>query len=310
MLPPRICSYTDIKARIRGTMNLNHLKMLLVLEQAGSISAAAEELATSQPRLTQQLQQVERELGTTLFHRSPRGLELSESGRAFLVYAKRIGAMYDAGQAAVRRLGEGAGRKLRLGISITTSMQSAPADLLAFHREHPDVNVSVSRSLPKHLARGLENDRFDLCMGLELPESPLFVREDVFRTRMVGVSSRETAVPENLTLEEFCRHPLVLPPRTCGTRTLIDDVCRREKVKAQVVMEMDDVTTILNIVKAGVAATILPRIVAAEANSLQISELGDFKDEAKGHFLYPRRTTPETETFIRIAREGIRSRQD
>ena len=291
-------------------MNLNHLKMLQVLEQAGSISAAAEELATSQPRLTQQLQQVERELGTTLFHRSPRGLELSESGRAFLVYAKRISAMYDAGHAAVRRLGEGAGKTLRLGVSITASTQFVPADLLAFHKEHPDVQVSVTRSLPKHLVRGLENERFDLCLGLELPESPLFVREDVFRTRMVGFSSRETAVPESPTLEEFCRHPLILPPRTCGTRTLIDDAMRRGKVKAQVVMEIDDIATILSVVKAGVAVTILPSIVPSASKMLQFSEFRDFEGEARGYFLYPRRTTPEAETFIRIARERIRAHPD
>ncbi|WP_263418229.1 LysR family transcriptional regulator [Terriglobus albidus] len=286
-------------------MNLNHLKMLLVLEQAGSISAAAEELATSQPRLTQQLQQVERELGTTLFHRSPRGLELSESGRAFLVYAKRISAMYDAGHAAVRRLGEGADKTLRLGISITASVQLLPPDLLAFHKAHPDVQVSVTRSLSKHLIRGLENERFDLCLGLELPDSPLFVREVVFRTRMVGFSSRDLAIPENLTLEEFCRQPLVLPPRTCGTRTLIDDTLRRLKVKAQVIMEIDDIATILNVVQAGVAAAILPSTVGSKM--LQLSELRDFEEDAKGYFLYPRRTTPEAETFIRIAREHLRS---
>ena len=291
-------------------MNLNHLKMLLVLERTGSISAAAEELATSQPRLTQQLQQVERELGTTLFHRSPRGLELSESGRAFLVYAKRISAMYDAGHAAVRRLGEGAGKTLRLGVSLSASMQFMSADLLAFHKEHPDVQVSVTRSLPKHLVRGLENERFDLCLGLELPDSPLFVREVVFRTRMMGFSSPGLAMPENLTLEELCRHPLVLPPRTCGTRTLIDDVLRREKVKAQVMMEVDDIATILNVAQAGVAVTILPSVVDSGSKSLQISELRDFAEEAKGYFLYPRRTTPEAETFIRIAREHLRIRPE
>jgi len=64
-----------------------------------------------------------------------------------------------------------------------------PGNLLAFHKRHPEVVVSVTRTTPKLLLSGLENDQFDLCFGLELPESSLVAREEVFSTRMAGFSS-------------------------------------------------------------------------------------------------------------------------
>src|SRR6266849_8575327 len=122
-------------------MDLKQFKMLQILDRTGSLSAAAEELSTSQPRLTQQLRQVEQELGTSLFHRSQRGLTLSDSGRAFLPYARRINTMFESAHAAVSKVGDATAQRVRLGISITASMQLVPANLLAFHKAHPEIYV-------------------------------------------------------------------------------------------------------------------------------------------------------------------------
>ena len=61
-------------------MNLKQAQMLEILSRTHSVSEAAAELGTSQPRLTQQLKAVEAELGVDLFLRSPRGLVLSDAG--------------------------------------------------------------------------------------------------------------------------------------------------------------------------------------------------------------------------------------
>ena len=288
-------------------MDLKQLKMLQILDRVGSLSAAAEELSTSQPRLTQQLRQIEEELGTTLFHRSSKGLTLSESGRAFLPYARRINAMFEVAHAAVSKVGDATSRKLRLGISITASMHLVPANLLAFHKAHPSIHVEVSRSTPEQLLRGLEEGRFDLCMGLELPESPLFIRREVFSTRMVGLSLHTMIVPGAMTLEKFAKNSMVLPPRSCATRALIDDAFRRVRVRPRILMEIDDIGTILNIVKAGAAATILPEIVPGISKKLQVSEFTNFSGEVKGTILHPRRITPEAEAFIQMSSQRIRS---
>ena len=291
-------------------MNLQHLRLLETLTRTGSLRGAAEELGTSQPRLTQQLQKMERDLGAVLFLRSPHGLTLSEAGRAFLPFARRISSTFNSAQSAISELGHRGTRRLRIGISITASLHLVPGILLSFHKRHPDVLVSVTRALPKQLLRGVEEDQFDLCLGLELPDSSLITREEVFITTMAGFSAPSMKAMKSLTLEQFCRFPLVLPPRSCGTRTLLEDGLKRSGVHPRVLMEVDDVGTIIAIVKAGVAATILPRILPSVSRSLVLSEISNFRGEVKGVLLYPRSPTPETRSFMEIVSMRITSQTD
>jgi len=75
-------------------------------------------------------------------------------------------------------------------------------------------------------------------------------------------------------------------------------------------MEVDDVGTIIALVKAGIAATILPRILPNVSKSLVISELTDFIGEVKGTLLYPRSPTPEARSFMEIISEHIKVQTD
>ena len=108
------------------------------------------------------------------------------------------------------------------------------------------------------------------------------------------------------TLEQFCLLPLVLPPRSCGTRALLEDALKRFGIRPQVLMEVDDVGTIVSIVKSGVAATILPRILPSVSRSLVLSEISNFTGEVKGVLLYPRSPTPEARSFMDIVSERIK----
>jgi len=156
----------------------------------------------------------------------------------------------------------------------------------------------------------VEEDQFDLCLGLELPDSSLITREEVFSTTMAGFSAPSMKAMKSLTLEQFCRFPLVLPPRSCGTRVLLEDALKRSGAHPQVLMEVDDVATIIAIVKAGVAATILPRILPSVSRSLVLSEISNFSGEVKGVLLYPRSPTPEARSFMEIVSMRITSQTD
>ena len=165
--------------------------------------------------------------------------------------------------------------------------------------------MTVTRTVPKELMKGLEEGRLDLCLGLELPESSLFQRDEIFRTELVGLSAVANKPLARTSIAHFCRNPLILAPRSCDTRILLDDALRRAQVKPHVVLEADDVTTILAMVRAGVASTILPRTLTGNHKSLQVSDFKDFAVEAKGTLLYPRTCTPEARKFIQIIKERL-----
>lgn len=287
-------------------MNQKQAQMLDILSRTRSLSEAAVEMGTSQPRLSQQLKGCEQELGVELFHRSPAGLLLSEAGQMFLPFARQIISTYQQAQQALSSLTEGKANQLRLGASITASHQLVPENLLLFHKRYPEVLVTVTRTVPKDLVKGLEEGRFDVCFGLELPESAIFIREEFFKTDLVGLSSAASKPALRTTLAKFCRKPLVLVTRSCDTRILLDDALRRTGVKPRVVLEADDITTILAMVRAGVASTILPRTLAPSSKTLQTSDLTDLIIEVRGMLLYPRNCTSEARKFIQLMQERVR----
>lgn len=291
-------------------MNLKQAQMLEILSRTHSVSEAAAELGTSQPRLTQQLKAVEAELGVDLFLRSPRGLVLSDAGRTFLPFANQLTSTYQRAQEALSTLSDGRAKHLRLGASITASHQHAPENLLLFHKRHPEVLVTVTRTVPKELMKGLEEGRLDLCLGLDLPESSLFQRDEIFRTELVGLSSATNKPLARTSIADFCRSPLILAPRSCDTRIVLDDALRRAQVKPNIVLEADDVTIILPMVRAGVANTILPRTLTLNSKALLITEFRDFTVEARGTLLYPRSCTHEAQRFIQIIKERLAARRE
>jgi DNA-binding transcriptional LysR family regulator len=287
-------------------VNQKQAQMLDILSRTHSLSEAAIEMETSQPRLTQQLKVVEQELGVQLFHRSPRGLLLSEAGQMFLPYARQIISTFQQAQGALSSLSEVRANRLRLGASITASHQLVPENLLLFHKRHPEVLLTVTRAVPKDLVKGLEEGRFDVCFGLELPESALLIREEFFGTELVGLSSAASKPAVRTSLAKFCRKPLALLPRSCDTRILLDDALRRAQVKPRVVLEADDVSTILAMVRAGVASTILPRTLVPSSRTLLTSDLTDLIIEVRGMLLYPRNCTTEARKFIQLMQERVR----
>jgi len=287
-------------------MNQKQAQMVDILNRTHSLSGAAIEMGTSQPRLTQQLKVVEQELGVELFHRSPRGMLLSEAGQMFLPYARQIFSAFQQAQEALSALSEGRVNRLRLGASITASHQLVPENLLLFHKRYPQVLMTVTRAVPKDLMKGLEEGRFDVCFGLELPESPLFLREIFFKTDLVGLSSAASKPTRRTSLAAFCRRPLALLPRSCDTRILLDDALRRAGVKPRIVLEADDVTTLLAMVRTGVASTILPRTMVPSSKTLLTSDLTDLIIEVRGMLLYPRNCTTEARKFIQLMQERVR----
>ena len=134
-----------------GRMELKHIELLEILTRTRSLSRAAVELGTSQPRLTQQLQLVEKELGVSLFHRSARGLTLSEAGSAFLPFALQISSAFGRGQSAVSALSKKGLAQLRLGMSITTSPTMISEFLQEYHKRYPGVRVTLTERTPLEL---------------------------------------------------------------------------------------------------------------------------------------------------------------
>ena len=95
-------------------MTLNQLRYIFTIAETGSMNKAAEQLYISQPSLTSAVQELEKELGIRLFHRSGRGVTLTNDGAEFLLYARQLYSQYED---ILERYGENGSLKKKFGVS-------------------------------------------------------------------------------------------------------------------------------------------------------------------------------------------------
>src|SRR5688500_13746606 len=100
-------------------LNLNHLMIFHAVAESGSVSLGAEKLLVSQPAVSKQIKELESRLKTKLFDRHPRGVRLTEPGKALEDYAARISSLCHQAEAAVHDVSALRRGHLRLGASTT-----------------------------------------------------------------------------------------------------------------------------------------------------------------------------------------------
>jgi DNA-binding transcriptional LysR family regulator len=145
------------------------VRLFLGVARAGSFTAAAEALHTSQPALSRQIAALELECGERLFERLPRGVRLTPAGEVALRYAERIFALADELAVALAELrGLRAGRLL-LGASSTPADYLLPPVLAAYHERYPGVEVRLVTGNTAAIVEQIDRHALDLGFVGSLP---------------------------------------------------------------------------------------------------------------------------------------------
>src|SRR5262249_52758037 len=111
-------------------MELRHLRYFVAVGEELSFTRAAERLHIAQPPLSQQIRQLEEELGVTLFERAARPVRLSEAGLLFFDRARELLAALEATVADTRRIGRGQAGRLVIGFA-GSAMYAGLPDIIA-----------------------------------------------------------------------------------------------------------------------------------------------------------------------------------
>lgn len=155
-------------------MELRHLRYFLVLAEELSFTAAAARLRISQPPLSQQIQDLETELKTTLFMRTSRKVELTPAGIAFLDHVRSI--LGQVGQAVEQTRAIGSGKSGKLDIGATGSVLLGPlaSIIAAYSRQYPEVAVRLHEMAPLAQLDSLHARKTDISFlrsPTEIPNS-------------------------------------------------------------------------------------------------------------------------------------------
>lgn len=124
-------------------LNWSFLKDFLVVQACGSLSGAARQLGVSQPTLTRRMAALERSLGSELFRRSPRGLELSEAGEALVGPIREMEQQAEALELAVSGRDRALAGTVRITATEGLAVEWLTPELARFRERHPLVDVEV-----------------------------------------------------------------------------------------------------------------------------------------------------------------------
>ena len=145
-------------------MELRHLRYFIAVAEEGHITRAAERLGMQQPPLSRQIKAIEREIDVQLFRRKPRGVELTDAGRAFLDGARAILGSLDQAVATTRRTARGEQGRISVGYTDGAALHPlVPRVIREFRESFPLVAVTLAGGFPHDLIERMRNDQIDVA---------------------------------------------------------------------------------------------------------------------------------------------------
>lgn len=246
-------------------MELRHLRYFVAVAEELHFGRAARRLNVSQPPLSFQIRQLEATVGTPLFVRTHRRVELTPAGTAFLEGARRTLAEADRSVAAARRAGRGEVDILRVGFSDSAAVAGFPEIVRAFRAAHPSVHLELKEGTSQAQVDAVDHDEIDVALVRGPVASSHSRTEIVRREPFVAVlpSGHPLAGHRALALSALSNELFVLFPRALAPafHDLITGLCRREGFEPRVHQETAEYQTMLSLVAAGVGITIVPASV-------------------------------------------------
>lgn len=241
-------------------MELRQLRYFLAVVDEANFTRAADRLHVSQPGVSAQIRQLERELGQDLLNRSGRTVALTEVGAAVLPYARAAVAAASATRDAadaVAGLARG-----HVGIGSVPSATLDLVELLAdFHARYPGIEMTLTEHSSANLLTEVRSGRLDLAfVGLAGDPPPGIVCRVIREEALVAVVARTDPLSGKpaVALRELAARPQITLPRGTGVRSALDASFAEAGLRAHVAFEASDPRVAARLAQRGLGTAILP----------------------------------------------------
>ncbi len=243
-------------------MELRQLAHFLAVAEASHFTQAASRVHLTQSSLSSSIRALERELGSDLFVRSTRRVELTEAGRALLPAAQRALTAAEAGRdavAGVRGLMRG---QLAVGVIQHVGPVNIPALLARYHHRHPAVTLRLHHAGVPSLVHKTADGELELAI-VDLPLGPQANR---VRTKPIGSEALLLGVAPHdplarrtrARLSDLADRAFVEYRSDSSLRASIEHACHAAGLKRRIVCEVDAMPDLVELVALGVGVSLLP----------------------------------------------------
>jgi DNA-binding transcriptional LysR family regulator len=248
-------------------MNLHHLRYFLAVARTASFTQAAKALHVTQPTVSNGIAELERSLGTRLFHRDGRQVELTMEGRLLVSYAVQVEDLLEEVEERLSRRDWLPGEGFRFGAIDAAVIYLLPEVLRQYRRDCPQVEVTTQVAPSRYLVDELLAGRSEFAV-ISLPYNhPKLAEITLCREAMPLVLSPAHALAERgeVDLADVAQEPLILFHEDSVSRRLVDERFAEAGVSPRVVMEMRSPEAMRQLVEAGLGISFLPAMTAAAA---------------------------------------------
>jgi len=252
-------------------MELRQLRYFIRSAELLNFTEAAHALFISQSTLSQQIKQLEDELGMPLFDRIGKRVRITEAGSLFLPYARQTLADSESGRFVINDLKGIKTGELRIGATYGLSALLTPV-LIQFSAQYPDVKIIVEFGTSEDLLDKLKSTRVDFLLSfLELQDNEMFISERLYESPLTLVvhPSNPVADKKSVSIKDLKDIPLVLPAKGFHTRHFLNEELAKNKVKPNIKMELNDINTLLQLVETGDFCTIMTVAAAKGRQTLK-----------------------------------------
>jgi DNA-binding transcriptional LysR family regulator len=248
-------------------VELRQLRYFIAVAEELHFTRAAARLHIAQPPLSQQIQQLERELRTPLLHRTSRNVELTEAGRAFLDEARRTVAQAERAAQVARQAAMGPSAQLHLAF-VDSSLHGYVPQLLRMHRRaQPNTHVTLTERSSGQQVEAIQ--RGEVQVGLLRPTrgGPQVVMEEIGRERLVAAIPADHPLGRRaeVSIDDLSGLPMVFFERSVapGLHDQLMGLFRGAGAPPLIVQEASEGHTIVGLVAAGLGVSLVPETLSA-----------------------------------------------
>jgi len=188
------------KVMRHSTIDFEGLRYLLAAAEAGALSRAAKTLGIETGSLSKRIQRIEDELGLTVFERGHEGVRPTVGGGVILTHARRVIAEFASLIAASEQNAKGAVGRIRMGTRLPSVGCPIQTMLAAWHRQAPEVELSIFELNERDILAGIEERRLDVALMTEHTLWPRAVCEPMYYERILVALPRNHALSRRRTV--------------------------------------------------------------------------------------------------------------
>jgi DNA-binding transcriptional LysR family regulator len=247
-------------------VNFKQLTYFIAVAEELHFGRAAERLDMAQPPLSRQIKQLEEELGAILFNRGRSAISMTQAGQRLLERGKSILAQMEDTELEVRRLGQGAEGRLRIGFVGSATFGILPNIIRSYRANYPGVNLSLIPMNNAELHRALVSRELDVVFARPTLKDPEFLSKHLVEEKLILALPDivDTGGRTVAKLERLMTHNLILYPERPrpSYADMVLKAVEEAGFEAPLRIWCMDLQTALGLVAVGEGVCIVPESVA------------------------------------------------